>query len=115
MIIGLLGGALALVLANMEIGSIYDVFLKALGVLTGGLACLFLMGRFMPFVNGRGAFIGLIANYIVCFSLDLMPLSHKPHLLLYGFFGIVVCLVAASSVCVVSGGVDRTKCGVESA
>ena len=114
-VIGLLGGALALVLANMEIGSIYDVFLKALGVLTGGLACLFLMGRFMPFVNGRGAFIGLIANYIVCFSLDLMSLSHKPHLLLYGFFGIVVCLVAASSVCVVSGGVDRTKCGVESA
>ena len=94
-VIGLLGGALALVLANMEIGSIYDVFLKSLGVLTGGLACLFLMGRFMPFVNGCGAFIGLIANYIVCFSLDLIPFARKPHLLLYGFFGIVACLIVA--------------------
>ena len=95
-VIGLLGGALALVLANMEIGSIYDVFLKFLGVLTGGLACLFLMGRFFPFVNGRGAFVGLVANYAVCFSLDLLPFAHKPHLLLYGFFGIVACLVVAS-------------------
>jgi len=97
-IIGLLGGALALVLANMEIGSIYDVFLKALGILTGGLACLFLMGRFMPFVTGRGAFMGLVANYAVCFSLDLMPFAHKPHLLLYGFFGIVACLLVAAGV-----------------
>ena len=36
------------------------------------------MGRFMPFVDGRGAFIGLIANYAVCFSLDFLPLAHNP-------------------------------------
>ncbi|MBR3222942.1 MAG: sodium:solute symporter [Kiritimatiellae bacterium] len=95
MAVGLLGGALALVLANMGIGSVYDQFLKFLGVLTGGLACLFLMGRFMPFVNGRGAFVGLVANYVVCFSLDLVPFAHKPHILLYGFFGIVACLIVA--------------------
>lgn len=94
-VVGLLGGAFALVLANMDIGSVYDQFLKFLGVLTGGLACLFLMGRFLPFVNGRGAFAGLVANYVVCFALDLVPFAHKPHLLLYGFFGIVACLVVA--------------------
>lgn len=93
--VGLLGGAFALVLANMDIGSVYDQFLKFLGVLTGGLACLFLMGRFLPFVNGRGAFVGLIANYVVCFSLDLLPFARKPHLLLYGFFGMVACLIVA--------------------
>ena len=93
--VGLLGGAFALVLANMDIGSIYDQFLQFLGVLTGGLACLFLMGRFMKFVNGWGAFVGLIVNYVVSFTLDLAPLGHKPHLLLYGFFGMVACLVTA--------------------
>jgi len=93
--IGVLGGGLALVLANAEIGSVYDCFLKALGVLTGGLGCLFLMGRFMPFVNGRGAFIGLLANYAVCFSLDFLPAAYRPHLLLYGFLGMVACLAAA--------------------
>jgi len=93
--VGLLGGAVALVLANMDVGSIYDQFIRFLGVLTGGLACLFLMGRFMPFVDGRGAFIGLVANYVVCFSLDLLPFVHKPHVLLYGFFGVVACLLVA--------------------
>ena len=93
--VGLLGGALALVLANMEIGSVYDQFLRFLGVLTGGLACLFLMGRFMPFVNGRGAFAGLVANYVVSFSLDLLPFAHKPHILLYGAFGMVACLIVS--------------------
>ena len=112
-IVGLLGGALALALANMEIGSIYDVFLKALGVLTGGLACLFLMGRFLPFVSGRGAFIGLVANYAVCFSLDFLPLAHKPHLLLYGFFGMVACLVVATAVSVLSKGCGRARVGKE--
>ena len=108
-IIGLLGGALALVLANMEFGSIYDVFLKALGVLTGGLASLFLMGRFLPFVSGRGALAGLLANYAVCFSLDFLPLAHKPHLLLYGFFGMVACLVVATAVSVLPKGRGRAK------
>ena len=109
-VVGLLGGAFALVLANMEFGSIYDQFLKFLGVLTGGLACLFLMGRFMPFVNGRGAFVGLVANYIVCFSLDWLPFAHKPHLLLYGFFGIVACLVVAP---LASFGGSRAKTNAE--
>ena len=94
-VVGVLGGALALVLANMDVVSIYEQFLKFLGVLTGGLACLFLMGRFMPFVNGRGAFAGLVANYVVCFLLDLLPAAYKPHLLLYGFFGIIACLIVS--------------------
>ena len=96
--VGLGGGAFALVLANMDIGSIYDQFLRFLGVLTGGLAGLFLMGRFMPFVSGRGAFVGLVANYVVCFALDLVPWAHKPHVLLYGFFGMVVGLIVSSAV-----------------
>ena len=97
-VVGLLGGAFALVLANADIGSVYDQFLKFLGVLTGGLACLFLMGRFMPFVNGRGAFAGLVVNYAVCLSLDWIPFANKPHLLLYGFLGMIACLVVSSVV-----------------
>jgi SSS family transporter len=105
-LVGLLGGAFALVLANMEIGSVYDQFLKFLGVLTGGLACLFLMGRFMPWVSGRAAFAGLTVNYAVCFALDLLPLPNKPHLLLYGVLGILACL----SVSCAAGLLERTVC-----
>lgn len=94
-VVGLLGGGFALVLANMEILSIYDQFQRFLGVLTGGLGCLFFMGVFMKRVNGVGATAGLVANYAVCFALDQMQFSGKPHLLLYGFLGMVACLIVA--------------------
>jgi len=93
---GLLGGAFALVLANMQVYSIYDQFQRFLGVLTGGLACLFFMGIFMPRVNGRGAMAGLVANYVVCIGLDQADLPWKPHLLLFGAIGMATCLVVAA-------------------
>ena len=94
-IVGLLGGGFALVLANMEIQSIYDQFQRFLGVLTGGLGCLFFMGVFMKRVNGVGATAGLVANYAVCFTLDQVQFAGKPHLLLFGFLGMIACLVVA--------------------
>ena len=93
--VGLFGGAFALVLANMDIQSIYDQFQRFLGVLTGGLGCLFFMGIFMKRVNAAGATVGLIVNYVVCFSLDQLKFVGKPHLLLYGAIGMVACLVVA--------------------
>ncbi|MBR3221145.1 MAG: sodium:solute symporter [Kiritimatiellae bacterium] len=97
-IVGLMGGVFAIVLANMDIGSIYDQFLRFLGVLTGGLASLFFMGRFMPFVRGTGAFFGLVANYVACFTLDFASMPHKPHLLLFGVCGMAICIAVASLV-----------------
>lgn len=92
---GLLGGGFALILANMEVFSIYDQFQRFLGILTGGLGCLFFMGRFMKKVNGTGATVGLIINYLVCIGLDQLPLAGKPHLLLYGALGMIACLIVA--------------------
>ena len=96
--VGLLGGAMALVLANMDIQSIYDQFQRFLGILTGGLGCLFFMGVFMKRVNAVGATTGLVVNYVVCFSLDRLAFAGKPHLLLYGAIGMAACLVVASVV-----------------
>ena len=93
--VGLLGGAMALVLANMDIQSIYDQFQRFLGVLTGGLGCLFFMGIFMKRVNAAGATAGLVVNYAVCFALDSASFDGKPHLLLYGAIGMAACLVVA--------------------
>ena len=94
-VIGVLGGAMALGLANADVGNIYDQFQRFLGVLTGGLGGLFFMGIFMKRVNGFGAVCGLIANYAVCLVLDQISFSGKPHILLYGFFGFVACLLVA--------------------
>ena len=100
--VGLLGGAMAIVLANMDIQSIYDQFQRFLGVLTGGLGCLFFMGIFMKRVNAVGATVGLVVNYAVCFALDSASFDGKPHLLLYGAIGMVACLVVAPVVSMVT-------------
>ena len=101
--VGVLGGVFALVLANMEIKSIYDEFQRFLGVLTGGLGCLFFMGIFLRRINAAGAVAGLVANYAVCFALDRVQFCGKPHILLYGALGMVACLIAASLVSVFTG------------
>ena len=93
--VGLLGGAFALVLANADVGNIYDQFQRFLGILTGGLGCLFFMGVFMKRIDGFAAMCGLVANYLVCFGLDLAPWSGKPHMLFYGFLGMVTCLAVS--------------------
>lgn len=95
LITGVLGGAFALVLANADIGNIYDQFQRFLGILTGGLGCLFFMGVFMKRINGFGATCGLVVNYAVCFGLDAIPWQGKPHMLLFGFLGMVACLITA--------------------
>ena len=82
-------------LANADIGNVYDQFQRFLGILTGGLGCLFFMGIFMKRVNGFGATCGLVANYVVCFGLDRLQFAGKPHLLLYGFLGMIACLIVA--------------------
>ena len=102
--VGLLGGAMALVLANMDIQSIYDQFQRFLGVLTGGLGCLFFMGIFMKRVNAAGATAGLVANYAVCFALDAASFDGKPHLFLYGAVGMAACLVVAPVVSMICKG-----------
>jgi hypothetical protein len=61
------------------------------------------MGIFMKSVNGFGATCGLVANYVVCFGLDRLSVPDKPHLLLYGFLGMVACLTVAPVASILKG------------
>lgn len=108
-IVGLLDGGFALVLANGEVYSVYDQFQRFLGVLTGGLGCLFFMGIFCRRVNAAGATAGLVANYAVCLALDQLSFAGKPHLLLYGAFGMVACLVVAPLVSFLTRSLEKRQ------
>ena len=108
-LVGLLGGAFALVLANAQILSVYDEFQRFLGILTAGLGSLFFMGVFMKRVNGAGALAGLLANYAVTIGLDRLAFPGKPHLLLYGTLGMVVSLIVAPIVSAVVGSKGKGK------
>lgn len=99
-VIGVLGVVAALMLAQVDNRSLFDAFQKFIAVLTAGLTALFFMGIFMPRVGGLPAVVGLIANYIVCYGLDLIPAGSalaawKPHPFVYGGIGLAVCIAVA--------------------
>ncbi len=99
-VVGILGVAAALTLAQLPTRSLFDEFQKFIAMLTAGLTALFFMGIFMPRVGGVPAIVGLIANYVVCYGLDLIPATstlavYKPHPFVYGGIGLVVCIVVA--------------------
>ena len=108
---GVIGGGFAIVLANSDLASAYEQFQRYIGIMTAGLASLFVMGVFMRRVNSFGAICGLAANYAVTFGLDLAPWPGKPHFLLYGAFGMITCFVVAPLASVLSRAVEAWKFG----
>ena len=52
----------------------------------------------MKRVSGAAALAGLVVNYAVCFTLDQVSFAGKPHVLTYGFLGMLACLATALAV-----------------
>ena len=97
-VIGFLGVFAALALSRMESSALFDNFNKYIAMLTAGLTGLFFMGVFMPRVKGIAAVLGLVANYLVCFSCDLLKCNVfglKFHPFLLGGLGLVACILVA--------------------
>lgn len=73
---GILGVALAILMATWNIFSLLDYFNTILGLLSGGLGGLFIMGIFFDRINGKAALIGFLAGTITVFILNFFtPVS----------------------------------------
>jgi hypothetical protein len=84
-------------------------------MLTAGLTGLFFMGVFMPRVKGVAAVLGLLANYFVCFSCDLLDcdvFGLKFHPFLLGGLGLVACVLVALLASFVVGEKERDLTGL---
>jgi solute:Na+ symporter, SSS family len=79
----------AALLANMGIGSAFDMFQRVLGLTSGGLAGVFLLGIFFKRANARGAWAGIISSAV---ALLLVQTLTRTHVYLYALVGIVVCV-----------------------
>lgn len=88
--IGLIGTALALVMARWGISSLWDQFNMIIGLFTGGLGGLFVLGIFTKRANAKGAVSGLIVSGLVQFYISSYT---NINLLLYAFTGLVACVV----------------------
>ena len=98
-VIGVLGITVALILSRMESSALFDNFNKYIAMLTAGLTGLFFMGVFLPRIKGWAAVLGLIANYFVCFSCEILNCNVfglKFHPFLLGGIGLVVCVATAT-------------------
>jgi SSS family solute:Na+ symporter len=88
--IGLLGTAGALLMAAFTTGALWDTFLRAIGLLGGGLAGAFALGIFTTRASARGALVGLIASAIVLF---LVQQYTNVHFFLYAAIGMSTCVI----------------------
>jgi len=90
LIVGAAGTALALMMAGWGIKSLWDQINTFIGLFTGGLGGLFLLGVFTRRAHGRGAVVGLVASGVVQF---VVARYSTVSFLMYTFTGLVSCLI----------------------
>src|SRR5690554_6523642 len=87
---GLIGTGLALVMAGWGIASLWDQFNIILGLFTGGLGGVFVLGIFTKKANTGGAVAGLLISGVTQYYISSYT---DIHLLMYAFMGLVSCVV----------------------
>ncbi len=87
-LLGAFGTGTALYMAMSDIPSLWDLFTKVIGLLSGSLIGLFALGIFTRRANGVGGLIGAITSAVVLYLVQ----QYTPvHFFLYAFVGVVAC------------------------
>ncbi len=87
---GLSATAFALYIVTVDIQSAQLLFSSTVGLLSSGLAGLFILGIFTRRAKGIGVFIGAIVS---AFALYIVKIYTPIHFILYAFIGIAVCVI----------------------
>ena len=87
--LGLLGTIVALLLAGFEIRSLWDLFLKLVGLFGSGLAGVFMLGIFTRRASAPGVMIGAAASTVAMF---LLPRYSNLHFFLFAAIGMATCV-----------------------
>ncbi len=89
-LLGLLGTALAMYFAFLKTASLWDHYIKIIGLFGGGLAGLFVAGIFTRRIHGPGIVIGMVASAVVLYFVKTYT---DVHFFLYAAIGIASCVV----------------------
>jgi solute:Na+ symporter, SSS family len=90
LVIGLVGILFALMMATMDVKSLWDEFQKILGLVIGSLGGVFLLGIGSKKANSTGAITGIICSLVVQI---LVVMNGSVHLLMYSATGVVSCFL----------------------
>ena len=89
---GLIGTLIAIIMAVTDIQSLLDYFNTILGLLTGAIGGLFIMGIFFKRINATTSLIGFIAGTLAVFYMNYFT---DANFLLFGFISMFVSVVVA--------------------
>ena len=89
---GLVGMAIAWLMATVDIQSLLDYFNTILGLLSGAIGGLFLMGIFFPRIGSRAAIIGFLCGTATVLYMNFCT---QANFLLFGFVSMLVSVVVA--------------------
>jgi len=89
---GVVGMLIAILMATVNIQSLLDYFNTILGLLSGGIGGLFIMGIFFPRINSASALIGFLCGTAVVFW---MQFGSDVNFLLFGFVSMTVSVIVA--------------------
>lgn len=90
MITGVFGVILALWMASSNIKSLWDQFYRFLGLFTGGLGGMFLLGMLTKRANAVGTLMGLVVSAVLIWYISVFT---EISFLMYSFFGVASCFV----------------------
>ena len=88
--IGIIGTLFAILMASMDVKSLWDEFQKVLGLVIGSLGGVFLLGIFTKKANSTGVLIGISVSILVQL---IVGITAPVHLLLYSATGVVSCFL----------------------
>ncbi|MCM4166546.1 N-acetylneuraminate epimerase [Arenibacter antarcticus] len=86
--VGIIGVLLALWMANANIKSLWDQFYRFLGLFTGGLGGMFLLGMLTKRANSTGTLMGLVVSGILLWYISVYT---SVNFLMYSFIGVASC------------------------
>lgn len=90
LLLGLFVTSFALYMAQQGVSSLWDQFNTILGLFTGCIGGVFLLGIFTTRSNGPGVVSGMIAS---CITQLLIQQYTSVHLLMYAFTGLLSCVI----------------------
>lgn len=89
---GLIGMAIAWLMATVDIQSLLDYFNTILGLLSGAIGGLFMMGIFFPRIGSKSAMIGFLCGTATVIYMNFFT---QANFLLFGFVSMLVSVVVA--------------------
>jgi Na+/proline symporter len=91
LLVGLIGILFALMMATMDVKSLWDEFQKILGLVIGSLGGVFLLGILSKKADSRAALFGIAVSIAVQV---FVAIAQPVHLIAYSATGVVSCFVA---------------------